>query len=505
MGFYMNDDEQKAIKTLMWGAVGVGVVGAGAFLATRYRIASSNQYIAKTGIFVGDISLSKQTLQLPFQRTQFYDMNPFGHNFELKCMSSEMIELKLPIAFTLQPVSPRNDVTKATNYARRMLNITTRDSHDTITNTLEGSTRTLAGQLCIDDLFHNREAFRSRVIEGIEVELDKIGLEIVTANIQEMGDYDEDNQYFSFRKQRAVESANYDAKVDVAEAKMKGTIGMKQREGQTRIKTAEIERDARIAENEREKVIAQSNAELEVVEAEATRASQQAVVEADIKVDMRRVEMERELEEKRRQRELESERASRLAPTLVNKELIETDAQANLYKVERDADAKAYAVEKAAGADMFRVERNAEASLYQAERDAQAILVKAEKEAAAIIALKMAEAQGVLAIKEAEAEGLQKVLDASGKNPELSKFYLGLNKDLPQKIAEEAAKGLQGLNPDVTIWTTDGNQNGDPVSNTFAGMARGLVPVLDAIKDKVTIPDYLPQAKSPNKSARIQS
>jgi hypothetical protein len=47
------------------------------------------------------------------------------------------------------------------------------------------------------------------------------------------------------------------------------------------------------------------------------------------------------------------------------------------------------------------------------------------------------------------------------------------------------------------IWNTGNGQgqDGDPISNTFANMAQKLIPVLDAVKDDVKLPDFMPQSK----------
>lgn len=487
MSSWDNDDERATsvnTKNIMMSVAGAAAIGVGAFVALRFKVANANQFVAKTGLGIRGISLSKKTLQLPFQTAQIYDVNPFAHNFNLKCMSKEMIEMKLPIAFTMQPIIPDKDSEMAVNYTRRLLNIEDQDAINTISNVLEGTTRTLSGQLSIDELFHNREAFRDKVVAGVAMELGEIGLEIVTANIQEMGDSDENNLYFTYRKQRATESANHQARIDVAEAKKTGEIGVAEREGEIRIKTAVIERDATLAENERNQAIAKSNADLEVVQAESKRQADQARVEASISVEKKRVELEKELEQKRCERELESERAAKLAHAIVDKEKVETDAQANLYNEQRLADARAYQIEK-----------QAEAKLFEAEKDAEAILIKAQREAEGVIALKEAEARGVLAVKNAEAEGLKNILEASQENPTLTQFYLGLNEKLPQKQAEESAKALQNLSPKVHLWNTNGGEGSDAITNTFASLAHKLIPALDATQDTIKVPKYLPQPK----------
>lgn len=501
MGFQEDneyDNSQNTFRNIVLGAVGLSAVGLAGFLSTRVRVAKPQEYLIKTGIFVRDINVSKKTIELPFQRVTTVNMNPVTYNFDLVNMSKEKIEFRLPIVFTVQPKSPLKDSEGFINYARRMNDMSTYELEKTIGGIIEGSTRVLSSTMSVEQLFSEKDAFREQVVEKIEPDLLKLGFEIVNANVKELGDHDEQNQYFAYRKQRAVSMADYESQVDVSEAKKDGIIGVTEREGLTRQKIAAIERDAKIAENERSQAISRSNAELSVIESEAKRSAEQARVEADIKVQMRQIEMERELEEIRRERELESKRASELAPAIVAKEKTETNAQADLYRVQKDSDAKAYSVSKAAEAYLFETERHAEASLFQANKDAEAILIKAEKEATGILAKKMAEAKGILAIKEAEAEGLEKMLRA-GEDPELVKFYLGLNVNLPHKIAEEQAKALQGLNPDVTIWNTTGN-DGNSIGNTFGNMAQSIVPVLDAIKDKVDIPNYLPQVKNDKKN-----
>lgn len=475
--FDSNDNQSTEMddhmKKVAWGCVGLGALGVGGFLAMRYHVAEPNQFIAKTGPFVRGISISKQTMQWPFQRVRVYDVNPSTYNFNLKCMSKQMIEMHLPIAFAMQPIIPTKNEELAGNFARRMLNIDQDDAEKTISNILEGTTRTLSAKLTTDELFHGREAFKNNVVKGVEEELAEIGLEIISANIQEMSDSDKDNLYFSHLKKRATETASNQSRIDVAQAVMEGEIGVAEREGKTRMQKAAIERDAKMAENERNQAIAKSNAELEVIEAEADRQSNQARVEAEIEVDKRRAILEKELEEKRQERELASERAATLAPTVVNKERIETNAQADLYKNQRHADAIAYEVEKKADAQLYR----------------------ATKEAEGIIALGKAEAERIRTRQNAHAEGLRSIFEASGNDSVLTQFYVGLNDGLPQKQAEEAAKAVQNMNPDMHIWTTGNDSNSNSPSSTITDLVRNLVPTMEAIDSKVKLPDYLPQLK----------
>lgn len=68
------------------------VVGAafttivGGFAVLRYKVSKPDQYIVKTGLGVKDIDISKKTIQWPFQKCQFIEMNPRNYHFDLHAM-----------------------------------------------------------------------------------------------------------------------------------------------------------------------------------------------------------------------------------------------------------------------------------------------------------------------------------------------------------------------------------------------------------------------------------
>lgn len=114
-----------------------------------------------------------------------------------------------------------------------------------------------------------------------------------------------------------MEVANQ-AKVDVAEAKMKGEVGSKLRQGQTLQNAAKIDAetkiistqregegkkaevrvktDVKVYENEREAEVAKANSELAKKKAEWMRAAKVAEVEAGKAVALRDAELQKEVE-----------------------------------------------------------------------------------------------------------------------------------------------------------------------------------------------------------------
>lgn len=51
---------------------------------------------------------------------------------------------------------------------------------------------------------------------------------------------------------------------------------------------------------------------------------------------------------------------------------------------------------------------------------------------------------------------MSNVLDAAGRNPDLAKFSLALERDLYPQLAKQNAEAVQGLNPKINVWNTGG-------------------------------------------------
>lgn len=148
-------------------------------------------------------------------------------------MSKEKVEFCLPVSFTLGPFDPLENPTGFQCYARRLHEINEVDQHTTILGIVEGETRGLTSTLTIEEIFNAKDKFKDDVVTKIQSHLEQLGLKVYNANIREMGDFDEKNMYFAYRKQRAIQRANYEAQVEVSEAKKLGEIGVKERDRDT--------------------------------------------------------------------------------------------------------------------------------------------------------------------------------------------------------------------------------------------------------------------------------
>src|SRR5581483_7761955 len=127
------------------------------------------------------------------------------------------------------------------------------------------------------------------------------------------------------------EGAVNQAKVDVSEAKYRGDVGAKEREGLTRQETSKIEADTILVENERKISVAKANMNLATKESEFERARKIAAIEATQAAKMRESELQKQVEERRLLSETERLRVEYVAKATAEFEAAKAVANAKLY------------------------------------------------------------------------------------------------------------------------------------------------------------------------------
>lgn len=79
-------------------------------------------------------------------------------------------------------------------------------------------------------------------------------------------------------------------------------------------------------------------------------------------------------------------------------------------------------------------------------------------------------------------------------NPEDVLRYLMIDKNIYEKLAQQSANAIQGLNPTITQhnWVTDGNAGG-PGQDPIADLMKRIPPLIDTIHKQTGIrpPDWL--------------
>lgn len=441
------DHETTKRNILLTGACGAVALGM-AYMANRYHVSAPYEYLIKTGLGIKDLRINKKTLLWPFQRITRVDLRPVNYSFTLHNMSKEKIEFALPMNFTFGPVNPLEDQDGFLRYARLMHD----SSPDTLTKTIlgvvEGETRGLTSTLTVEEMFSAREKFKTEVLDKIKVHLHNLGLNLYNANIRELSDLDHTNKYFAYRKQRAVETANYDSQVAVSEARKTGEIGMKERQRDTQIALANMTAETKLVENECTQRILWSESQLAQQKAIAHQAAEMKRIQAELETQRYEQEQLTKLEVIRKERELQTLRASDLSKTVIHAEQKTTDANANATIVKMMAEADAHAT-------LVR----SQASLEQEKRKAEGIQINLE----------------------AQAAGLKQL---NNYDRSLVQFYLGLQGNLFEKIAQSQADALRDMKPNFSIWTTGPNADLSDPSAVITRTLQNMAPLFSGLSQQ---------------------
>ena len=342
--------------------------------------------------------------------------------------------------------------------------------HDEIMNKvndlLEGNLREIVGTLGLVQMINDRKEFSMRVQENSVPDLAKLGLELITFNVQNFSD---DNDVITnlgidnveqIRKDAMIAKSNAQREIAIAEAsnakeandaKVKAAEDMAVRNNDLAIKQAQLKQEADTRQ-------AQANAAAGIEEENQRKLRDVAATDANI------AKAEREAELKQKEIQLKE---------------YELDAL-----VRKQADADKYAAEKKAEADLIRRQKDAEAKAYEMEQEARAMKAKADADKYAA----EQKAAGIAAVGEAEASAIEKKAEAQKKFGEASVIEMYL-KALPEAV-KAAAEPLNNVDG-ITIYGEGGNTK--IVSDVMQSVDKVLNGLGDAtgIDLKKTIAQYL--------------
>ncbi|XP_050235921.1 flotillin-like protein 4 [Mercurialis annua] len=456
-----------------------------------YKVASPSEYLVITGIGVTDIKLAKKSWVLPGQSCSVFDVSPVNYTFEVQAMSAEKLPFVLPAVFT---IGPRVDDEQSLFRYAKLISPHDKLSHhvkELVQGIIEGETRVLAASMTMEEIFRGTKDFKQEVFEKVQLELNQFGLLIYNANVKQLVDVP-GHEYFSYLGQKTQMEAANQAKIDVAEAKMKGEIGSKEREGQTLQNAAKIDAETKIVstqrqgegrkqeikvkteikiyENQREAEVAEANTELAKKKAGWAREAQVAEVEAAKAVSLRDAELQREVERMNALTITEKLKAEYLSKASVEYETKVQEANWELYKKQKEAEAILYQKEKEAEAQ----KTIANAAFYARQQAVDAELYSKQKEAEGLIAL--AHAQGTY---------LRTLLDALGGNYAAVRDFLLVNGGAFQEIAKINAEAVRGLQPKISIWNNGAEgSNSDGGMKEVAGVYKMLPPLFKTVHEQ---------------------
>jgi flotillin len=322
---------------------------------------------------------------------------------------------------------------------------------DIVRNVMEGSLRTIIGQLTVEQLIRDREVFAARVQEVANGDLVGTGLTIDVFTIQSINDTE---QYIENLGRKAA---------------------------------AEIRRDAEIAEADaaREARERQETARQAVLDAEKVTSLKQQAIRQEVASAEARADQSHPLSEAEARREvvLKETEVAKLMAARRDREL---DAE-----IRRTADAERYAAEQRAEAGRYTAVAQAEARAkgirVEAEADRDRRLLAAEAERATLEAVATgnayteremgkAKADAVLAEGEAQAEAMEKKAEAYKQYEEAATLELLFSHlpDVARAIAEPVGKAKS-----ITIIDTEG-------ANKLTKFSTNTIHQLDAVMESLT-------------------
>lgn len=374
--------------------------------------------------------------------------------------------------------------------AKNYLNLTPVDIARSVKDSLEGNMREVIGAISLQGLVTDRDAFSDQIQQKAAKDMAKLGLEILSCNIQNITDQKglieglgADNTY-KIRKDAAITKANAEKEIAIAESdaekaandvRVKNETEIAERNNELAIKQADLKKisDTKKAEADAAYLIQKQEQmktiNVTTVDAEIEKTKrEQVLAEEQVKVteNQLRATVNAKADAAKYQTEINAK---------ARKFEMETDAQAELEQRKREAEAKAYMAEQEAKA----LKAKADANKYAALQEAAGIEAKGKAEAAAVQARLSAEAEGIRAKGDAEAEAMDKKAEAFKKS-EFAKLemVLEMQKTVLPQVAENVARPMSQIG-DVTIYGTTGSEVSGMSQNVPAVMKQSF----DIVRD----------------------
>ncbi|KAM7204235.1 Flotillin-like protein 1 [Naviculisporaceae sp. PSN 640] len=527
-----------------------------------YRIAAPDEYLAITGMGVKSVKITKAAWVWPFQRCVRFSVQPRDYAMNLQAMTKEKLQFMLPVVFTVgpyvqtrdrperkAPVAKDPDATDPdakdpdvrdpdardpgardgdgdgdaddislhpdvalTRYAMLLASTGSkadRDPHfleNIVKGIVEGETRVLVSSMTMEEIFTERDQFKKKIFRNIQGELSQFGLFVYNSNVKELRDAP-DSTYFESLSRKAHEGATNQARIDVAEAQLRGNVGEAKRKGEQDRELALIAAETAVQKTQRDIERAQAEAILAQRRAELNRDVECARIATARQTEAQDEELKRNVEIKRAAAEVERLRATDVVKATIAREAkqqaadarayeIEADARAEFEKAKQLADAAAYRMEQATEAGAYKVKADTDAAVYKTIQDAEAWAEAAVKNAEANLQKKLKEAEGITAMAKAYGE-MSKALGGPQNFLQLKMIENGVYVEL----AKANASAIKGLNPKISVWNTGaeagtaggpGGAAGQSSTATMRNIYQMLPPLMSTINEQtgITLPEW---------------
>ena len=335
-------------------------------------------------------------------------------------------------------------------------------------DSLQGNMREIIGTLTLRAINTDRDSFSDQVMAKASKDMEKLGIEILSCNIQNVTD-----EHGLIQDLGMDNTSKIRKDASIAKAEAERDIAIAQAAADKASNEARV-----LAETE----IAQKNNELAIKKAELQKASDTKKAEADAAYEIQKQEQQKTIQAATVNAQIaKAEREAEL-----RKQEVAVQQQALEAEINKKADADRYAIEQAAAADLTRRQREAEAKKYEREKEAEAQKAQAEaqkyamlQEAEGIRAKGEAEAAAIQAKALAEAEGMEKKAQAYQKYNHAAMAEM-MMKVLPE-IAGKIAEPLSQIDK-ITI-NSGGNEDDDGVGNIAGNVPVVMAKLFESMKE----------------------
>ena len=448
--------------------IGVVVVALIALLFASYIKAPTDKAFIVSGLRkTPKFVIGRSSLKIPFlQRVDKLDLKMISVDVKTKesVPTNEYINVNIDSAVKIKIGSSPEMLGKA---ASNFLNKNSDYIRESVVDVLEGNVREIIGQMKLEDIVQDRKLFAEKVQENAAPDMERMGLEIVSFNVQNVTD-----------EGNVIENLGIDRVVSISKS---AQISRAESERDIAVAKANAEKQANDARIEAETAIAERNNELEIKKQELKKTADVKKAEADAAYEIQQQEQRKTIEITTANANIakqEKEIELREKEITVKEKTLDADirkqAEAEKYAAQQKADAELYQRQKEAEAKQFEIQKQAEAKKSQAEADRFA----KEQEAEAVKAQGFAEAESIKAKGLAEAEAMEKKADAMSKYGKAAMTEM-IIKVLPE-MAGAIAKPLEAIDK-VTI--IDGG-NGETGVGSFSGNVPSvLAKTIESVKE----------------------
>ena len=433
----------------------IGIIAAVAFFVllfiTSYIKASPDEALIISGLRrKPKIIIGKSGFRIPFLEKKdrlSLKLIPIDVKTSSSVPTADYININVDAVVN---VKVSDNLERITLAAQNFLNKDTNSIGAIAREVLEGNMREIVGQMTLEQMVSDRQTFAEKVKDNASPDLEKMGLDIVSFNVQNFIDNNnviEDLGVDNITKIRK--------KAAIAKAQSEKEIAVEQAKARKEANDAKIESDTQIAI--KENALALKKSELDA-KAGTEKAKADAAYKIQLEEQRKTLEIttananiakqEKEVEIRRKEVEVQEQ-------TLDAQ--IKKQAEADKYAALQKADADLYTRQKEAEARAFELQKQAEAEAFQRQKKAEADKAAMENEAAgkkalaeAIQAQGEAEAEAVKAKLVAEADGMREKAEAMKLYGDAAKQQMQLEtakvyfEQLP-KIAEAAGKAYQNV------------------------------------------------------------